>query len=50
MLFFGRDLRAAAPVLDFDASEGIVRSPDLQELGERIEALTEKVDALRRFL
>jgi hypothetical protein len=28
----------------------IVRSPDLQDLADRIEALAEKVDALRRFL
>jgi len=27
-----------------------VAGPDLQELHQRIEALTEKVDALRRFL
>jgi hypothetical protein len=28
----------------------IVKSPDLQDLADRIAALTEKVDALRRFL
>jgi len=27
-----------------------VAGPDLQELNQRIEALTEKVEALRRFL
>jgi hypothetical protein len=27
-----------------------VKSPDLQDLAERIEALAEKVGALRRFL
>jgi len=27
-----------------------VAGPDLQDLNQRIEALTEKVDALRRFL
>jgi len=27
-----------------------VAGPDLQELNQRIEALAEKVDALRRFL
>jgi polyhydroxyalkanoate synthesis regulator phasin len=30
--------------------EGVVHQMDLQELGERIEALTEKVESLRRFL
>jgi hypothetical protein len=30
--------------------EGDVHRMDLQETGERIEALTEKVESLRRFL
>jgi hypothetical protein len=29
---------------------GAVAGPDLQDLNQRIEALTVKVDALRRFL
>jgi len=30
--------------------EGVVPRTDLQELGERIEALADKVESLRRFL
>jgi polyhydroxyalkanoate synthesis regulator phasin len=30
--------------------EGVVQRMDLQDLGGRIEALTEKVESLRRFL
>jgi hypothetical protein len=30
--------------------EGVVDRTDLPELGERLEALTEKVESLRRFL
>jgi polyhydroxyalkanoate synthesis regulator phasin len=32
------------------STEGVVHRTDLQEMGERIEALTEKVESLRRFL
>jgi hypothetical protein len=30
--------------------EGVVQRTDLQDLGERLEALTDKVESLRRFL
>ena len=51
MLFFVSGLHGTRAVLDFFAAEGdTVAGPDLQELNQRIEALTVKVEALRRFL
>lgn len=46
----GTRLRPGAPCLDFRPEEDMVVKVDLQDLGERIEGLAEKVESLRRFL
>jgi hypothetical protein len=43
-------LRGDAPCLHFRAEEVFVAKLDVQELGERMTRLAEKVDRLRRFL
>lgn len=43
-------LRAVAPCLHFRAEEVFVAKLDMQELGEKLTRLAEKVDRLRRFL